>query len=294
MQISEAGKKSRLTKKAIEYYIEQKLIDPQIQENGYRTFSEKDIEQLKKISILRRIGISVQEIKEILDQQDQKAMDQLIEKKKLKLKEQERKNELFEQLAATQDWDTISNALDQLEKSQTILQKLLYAFPGYYGKYIRLHFARYLNEPILTKDQEEAYETIVTFLDRANFDLSPALQSELDKISRQYDEQLTNQTFKNMNEVIKDPEKFMTENKETLEQYLELMRSKEFRETKAYKLREQMMQLNQQNGYNTVFIPAMKRLSPSYKAYYDRLKQANEVFLQVYDQQLKIHAGPTE
>lgn len=240
MQISEAGRKSRLTKKAIEYYIEQKLIDPQIQENGYRTFSEKDIEQLKKISILRRIGLSVQELKEILDQQDRKTMDQLIEKKKLKLKEQERKNELFEQLAATQDWDTISNALDQLEKSQTILQKLLHAFPGYYGKYIRLHFARYLNEPILTKDQEEAYETIVTFLDRANFDLSPDLQSALDKMSRQYDEQLINQTFKNMDEIIKDPKKYMTENKETIEQYLELMRSKEFRETKAYKLREQM------------------------------------------------------
>lgn len=221
-------------------------------------------------------------------------MDQLIEKKKLKLKEQERKNELFEQLAVTQDWDTISNALDQLEKSQTILQKLLDAFPGYYGKYIQLHFARYLNEPILTKDQEEAYETIVAFLDRASFDLSPDLQSELDKISRQYDKQFINQTFKNMNEVIKDPEKYMTENKETIEQYLELMRSKEFRETKAYKLREQMMQLNQQNGYNTVFIPAMKRLSPSYKAYYDQLEQANEVFLQVYDQQLEIHAMPIE
>lgn len=294
MQISEAGRKSQLTKKAIEYYIEQKLIDPQIQENGYRTFSEKDIEQLKKISILRRIGLSVQEVKEILDQQDQKTMDQLIEKKKLKLKEQERKNELFEQLAATQDWDTISNALDQLEKSQTILQKLLDAFPGYYGKYIQIHFARYLNEPILTKDQEEAYETIVAFLDRASFDLSPDLQSELDKISRQYDKQFINQTFKNMNEVIKDPEKYMTENKETIEQYLELMRSKEFRETKAYKLREQMMRLNQQNGYNTVFIPAMKRLSPSYKAYYDQLEQANEVFLQVYDQQLEIHAMPIE
>ncbi len=60
MLISEAARKSHTTKKAIEYYVEQQLLDLQTQKNGYRQFTEKDIEKLKKISVLRRFGLSVQ------------------------------------------------------------------------------------------------------------------------------------------------------------------------------------------------------------------------------------------
>ncbi len=44
MLINEVCKKCRLTKKAVEYYIEQGLISPDIMENGYRDFSQDDVE----------------------------------------------------------------------------------------------------------------------------------------------------------------------------------------------------------------------------------------------------------
>ena len=44
MLVNEVCKKCSLTKKAIEYYVEQGLVSPQIQENGYRVFSEEDVE----------------------------------------------------------------------------------------------------------------------------------------------------------------------------------------------------------------------------------------------------------
>lgn len=53
MLINEICKKCSLTKKAVEYYIEQGLVVPTMQENGYRTFSGEDAERLIKISILR-------------------------------------------------------------------------------------------------------------------------------------------------------------------------------------------------------------------------------------------------
>ena len=49
MLINEVAKLSNLTKKAVEYYTEQGLICPNILENGYRDFSEQDMEILKKI-----------------------------------------------------------------------------------------------------------------------------------------------------------------------------------------------------------------------------------------------------
>lgn len=91
MLISEAARKSHTTKKAIEYYVEQQLLDLQTQKNGYRQFTEKDIEKLKKISVLRRFGLSVQEIKHILDDPKQETIQHIIEKNKLEQKEKETK-----------------------------------------------------------------------------------------------------------------------------------------------------------------------------------------------------------
>ena len=67
MLIKDVSKITSLTKKAIEYYTEQGLISPVILENGYRDFSKKDVERLKEISVLRKLGISVEEIKEVLN-----------------------------------------------------------------------------------------------------------------------------------------------------------------------------------------------------------------------------------
>lgn len=48
MLINAVCKECSVTKKAVEYYIEQGLVSPTVQENGYRDFSEEDIRRLKK------------------------------------------------------------------------------------------------------------------------------------------------------------------------------------------------------------------------------------------------------
>ena len=63
MLIGEAAKEVGTTKKAIEYYEEQGLISPEISENGYRSFSNEDVIKLRKISVLRSLGLSVAEIR---------------------------------------------------------------------------------------------------------------------------------------------------------------------------------------------------------------------------------------
>ncbi|WP_205838952.1 MerR family transcriptional regulator [Bilifractor porci] len=63
MYINEAAKLSGITKKAIEYYCQKGLLDPALSDKGYRIFS---VEELKKISLLRSLGISVQNIPELI------------------------------------------------------------------------------------------------------------------------------------------------------------------------------------------------------------------------------------
>jgi len=54
MLINEVSRRTNLTKKAIEYYTEQNLITPVILDNGYRDFSEMDVECLEKVAVLRK------------------------------------------------------------------------------------------------------------------------------------------------------------------------------------------------------------------------------------------------
>ncbi len=67
MRIKEVCQKTRLTDKAVRTYINEGLINPSFEENymGRRTFNfkDEDIEQLKKIVILRKYNFSLKEIK---------------------------------------------------------------------------------------------------------------------------------------------------------------------------------------------------------------------------------------
>lgn len=282
MLINEVCQKCRLTKKAIEYYVEQQLVQPEILENGYRNFSIGNVERLKKIAILRRLGLSVQSIKEVLDEGGQAVLYKVSESKRIEIEAEKAKQTLVQQLAEKQDWEYTNSQLEILEKSQTILQRLLNVFPGYYGKYISLHFARYLNEPIVSDEQQEAFKTVIDFLDNVNFELPSDLQQYLDEITKDFDETFVENVFANMNDAISDTEKYMAENKELLERYMQLKQSDEFKASPAYKLQELLRKLNSENGYDTIFIPAMKKLSLSYRQYHDGLEKANAVFLNKY------------
>ena len=165
MMIHEAAKMTNLTKKAIIYYTEQELISPVILKNGYRDYSERDIIRLKEIYVLRNLGLSTRQIKMILDNHSKETLQKLCTTKELSIQRESIKKDLLEQLSADKSYDDIKQQLEMLDAKKTITEKLLEAFPGYYGRFICLHFAGFLNEPITTSQQQTAYDEIIIFLD---------------------------------------------------------------------------------------------------------------------------------
>ncbi|UMZ72914.1 MerR family transcriptional regulator [Natranaerofaba carboxydovora] len=66
--ISEASEISKLPSKTIRYYEDIGLIpSPQRSKSGYRVFTKEDIRRLKLIKKAKYLGISLEEIKEIVD-----------------------------------------------------------------------------------------------------------------------------------------------------------------------------------------------------------------------------------
>lgn len=65
MRINELERQTGLDRATIRYYEKEALITPTRQENGYRDYSDDDKEQLLKIKLLRQLGMSLEQIRNI-------------------------------------------------------------------------------------------------------------------------------------------------------------------------------------------------------------------------------------
>ena len=66
MKINEVEQEVGITKKNIRFYEDAGLLNPSRSANGYRDYNAGDIEILKKIKLLRKLDISLEEIKRLL------------------------------------------------------------------------------------------------------------------------------------------------------------------------------------------------------------------------------------
>ena len=82
MRIREVIEKTGLTDRAVRLYIDEGLVLPDIEESysGRKSidFSEKDVERLKNVALLRKAGFSIADIKNIVD--DNSTAKNIIEK----------------------------------------------------------------------------------------------------------------------------------------------------------------------------------------------------------------------
>ena len=67
MTIKETEELTGLSRSNIRFYEKEKLIVPSRNENnGYRDYSEQDVENIKKIAYLRTLGLSIDDIRNIV------------------------------------------------------------------------------------------------------------------------------------------------------------------------------------------------------------------------------------
>lgn len=96
MTIKEVEERTGLARSNIRFYEKEKLIQPTRNENnGYREYTEKDVEDIKKIAYLRTLGISIENIHriilkevslgEVISEQMQKLDEQVVNLEKAKI-----------------------------------------------------------------------------------------------------------------------------------------------------------------------------------------------------------------
>ena len=87
MTIKDVEERTGLSRSNIRFYEKEKLIEPSRNEsNGYRDYSENDVENIKKIAYLRTLGISIEDVRSIIS--EKVTLQEMLEKQKEVLKNQ--------------------------------------------------------------------------------------------------------------------------------------------------------------------------------------------------------------
>ena len=285
MLISKVCAMAGLTKKAVEYYTEQELVFPTVLENGYKDYSSEDVARLKKIGLLRTLGLNVQEIKQVVHDAGNNALQRIAVQKALQLDRDQIRCGLLMKLFETGQHEEILPELKALEAKTTIAQMLLDAFPGFFGCYLSLHFGRFLNSPIETEEQDRSYRQIVAFLDDVPpLAFSTEVQTLLDKSVNRLSGEAIESIAEGMARSAEDFETFYSTYKDALEAHMEFKHSDAYRQSGVPELEAAWRCFLDTNGYYTIFLPAMKNLSPAYAEHVRRLEAANEKMLALYPQ----------
>ncbi len=289
MLINEAARKCGITKKAVQYYVEQGLVDPKVLENGYRDFSEEDTKVLKRVVLYRKLGLSIREIRRVLE--DRGEISGIFYQRELELEQEKTKQEWLKRLAAGEAIEDLEPEIDPLSSNTIIIQKLGELFPGYYGKIIRLHFSRYLTGKVETEEQKKAFHQIIEFFDRVPEirlpdDLREYLDACMEEGSGEEENERLRRVLQEQEYALQNLDEFVRNHKKVLDDYQKYRQTEEYQNSPACRLMETMKQICAANGYDDTFIPAMRKLSPLYNEHYEQLLKANEQFTKSYPEYL--------
>lgn len=275
---SEIQKETGLTRKAIEYYEDKGLIHPQKYENGYRDYSTKDLEILKKVSIFRKLGMSVSEIGQCISSGGD-ALSSVLREKQHQLDLDEKRNEILEMIVKGESNEIINEKVSLLDMKETIYEKLEIAFPGYFGQMLFAAYQPFLNEP-LENDGKNSFYKYIAYLDRLPaFELTEEEKKYIEKISSPFDME----TLKDINQAkldaVENPKKWMKDNEDVISQYESYKNSEEYQSSMMKQIQDKLKNFMKENQYYEIAIPLIRKVSKSYDNYYKKLLKANEQYL---------------
>ena len=275
MQINEVIQQVDLTKRAIKYYEEQGLLSVNKDENGYRNYTDKDVALLKEISVYRKLGISIKDIKILLEKKDDQLLNNIYKEKINKLEEFKNEAELLKKFIDNNDVDEIYTNLDY----ETLGKAIQDMIPGFYGYYFMNHFMPYLQIKIETKDQEDAYKRIIEFWDNADVKIPLLMKLNSFIMYKLLPKQEMSKMVEKMDEKTKELINISEEEYEKLKEQtrkgVKMKNSILFKYHPAFILQRKFMKRLQDSGYNDIFIPNMILLSPKYKEYHEALTKVN-------------------
>lgn len=270
MLLNEIVKEVGMTKRAIKYYEEKGLLSIKKDVNGYRNYTKEDVETLKKISIYRKLGICIDDIKKLLETNDKRILLDVYHQKLQEKQTQESELEALKEYIDDGDPDKANELLDY-ETIEIAIESMLPEEE--WADYLISHFKPFLNVRIKTSEQKQALKNILEYCENTSLKtpfmmkLGIKLSGGIVKETRTADEMIS--YYRDMSE----------------EEYERLkdgvlkgakLKSGILKYHPSYIAQRKMMKEYQDKGYNDIFIPNLMILSPKYGEYKRALDSVND------------------
>jgi len=269
MLLNEIVKEVGMTKRAIKYYEEKGLLTVNKDNNGYRNYSNQDVDTLKKISVYRKLGMGIKDIQKLLKTDNksillhiyqEKLQDHVLQYSELKALKQfiddgnaDKANELL-------DYQTVENAIESL-------------LPGKeWANYFKSHFKPFLNIKLITPEQKQALQNILEYCDKTTLKIPFMMQigmkiaNKVSQESKSADEMIAYYRDMNENEYNKLKERVYAGVK---------MKTGIMKYHPSFIAQRKMQKELQNKGYNDIFLPNLMVLSPKYAEYKKSLDALN-------------------
>lgn len=275
---SEIQKETGLTRKAIEYYEDKGLIHPQKSENGYRDYNIKDLEILKKVSIFRKLGMSISDIYQCISSGSD-SLSSVLREKQHQLDLDEKRKAILEMIVRGESKELINDKVSLLEMEETIYEKLEIAFPGYFGQMLFAAYQPFFNEP-LENDVKVSFYKYIDYLDRLpSFELTEEEKKYIEKISAPFDMKILKDVNQAKVDAIESPEKWIKDNEDEIYKYESYKNSEEYQNSMMKQIQDKLKNFMKENQYYEIAIPLIRKFSKTYDNYYKKLLKANEEYL---------------
>lgn len=269
MLLNEIVEEVGMTKRAIKYYEEKGLLKVEKDSNGYRNYSRQDVETLKRISLYRKLGIGIKDIQKLLQGEDKSILQQIYEEK---LNEKMLQDEEIKALGEfIQNGDAAkANELIDYQTVENAIESLL---PGEWGSYFRNHFKPFLSVRVTSTEQKQALQNLLEYCDETTIKV-PLLIRIGAKIAGGLP--VEKKTAEEMTAYYRDMDEEQYQKlKEQVKRGVQI-KTGIMRYHPAFVAQRKMQKELQNKGYNDIFIPNLKVLSPQYAEYHDALEQVND------------------
>lgn len=269
MLINEISEKVSMTKRAIKYYEEKQLIVIRKDKNGYRNYTDEDVVILKKISVYRKLGIGIEDIRKILKTNDKSILIRVYEEK---MDEKQLRDSEITALKAFIENDDVSKA-DEILDYQTIENAIESLIPGEWSDYFKNHFRPFLKIEIKTEEQRQALKNLLKYCDETTIK-TPLFTKVGIKLSGGI-----NKKQKTAEEMISYYRDMSDRDYEVLKKNVltgAKMKNGLLKYHPAFIAQRKWQKELQNKGYNDIFIKNMKVLSPQYGEYKDALDHIND------------------
>ena len=238
--------------------------------NGYRNYTAQDVETLKKISVYRKLGISIKDIQSLLETGDKSILLRIYQEKVQEKVLKDSELEALKQFIDDGDADKANEALDY----QTVENAIESLLPGKeWGDYFKSHFKPFLNVRLKTLEQKQALQNILEYCDETTLKV-PFIMGIGAKIiggiaqeTRTADEMIAYYRDMSESEYERLKEKVWKGAK---------MKNGIMKYHPAFIAQRKMQKELQNKGYNDIFIPNLMVLSPTYAEYKKALDNLND------------------